>query len=61
MCGDGEANTGEPGVCAGMSKDADLSEVFVVSRNDDGGSFGDVGVLTGTEGLFRWIRGANFR
>lgn len=32
--------------------DADLCEVFAVSRNDDGNSdnFGDVGALDGAEG-----------
>ena len=29
--------------------DADLFEVFVVSRNDDGASLGDVGALDGAE------------
>lgn len=48
-CGDGGANTGEPGVCVGTSMDADLFEVFAVSRNDDGDNLGDVGALDGAE------------
>ena len=47
--GDGGGNTGKPDVCTGMSMDADLFEVFAVSRNDDGGSLGDEGALEGAE------------
>ena len=52
LCGDGGTNTGGLDVCVGTSMDADLCEVFAVSRDDDGNSdnFGDVGALDGAEG-----------